>query len=55
MRTVLAALVTPVLKLTGFRFNKHYRYGSTRYHKAVYHCIDVVQANLWAGLPGVTP
>jgi hypothetical protein len=50
MRTLTAAIVTPVLKLTGFRFSKDYRWGVSRFHRAIYRCVDVVQANLWAGL-----
>jgi hypothetical protein len=50
MRTVTAALMVPVLKITGFRFSKDYRWGVTRLHRFVYRSVDVVQANLWAGL-----
>lgn len=50
MRTTLAALLVPVLKVTGFRFDKSYRHGDTAARRAVYRCVDVVQANVWAGL-----
>lgn len=50
MRTLTAALIAPVLKLTGLRFGKDYRYGTTHFHRTVYRCVDVVQANHWAGL-----
>lgn len=50
MRTVTAALLVLPLKLSGFRFDKNYRWGTTRWNRAVYRCVDVVQCNLWAGL-----
>lgn len=50
MRTFTARLITPALKLTGFRFSKDYRYGTTRGHRIVYRLVDVVAANLAAGL-----
>lgn len=50
MRTLTAALITPALKFTGFRFDKDYRWGTTAKHRLVYWLVDVVQANLWAGL-----
>jgi hypothetical protein len=48
MRTFTAALMTPALKLTGFRFSKEYRQGATATHRLVYWLVDVVQANVWA-------
>jgi len=50
MRTFTAALIAPALKLTGFRFSKDYRWGTTIKHRLVYRLVDVVQANIWAGV-----
>jgi len=50
IRITNAALVVPALKATGWRFPKTYRHGVTRWHRAVYACVDTVQANIWAGL-----
>jgi hypothetical protein len=50
MRTLTAALITPALKITGFRFSKDYRWGTTGFHRVIYRCVNTVQANLWAGL-----
>lgn len=51
IRTLTAIAVAPVLRITGFRFSKDYRLGTTSFHRAVYGCVDVVKANLIAGLP----
>jgi hypothetical protein len=45
IRTVNAYLLTPILKLTGFRFSKDYRYCSTIRHRLVYMVVDTVKAN----------
>ena len=50
MRTLLAYLVFPALKITGFRFSKLYRHGETLKHRIVYAAVDTVKANLLAGL-----
>lgn len=50
MRFLLAVLLVPFLKLTGYRFSKNFRYGVTRWHRIVYKCVDVVRANQLAGL-----
>jgi hypothetical protein len=50
MRDFNALLLVPVLKLTGFRFSKDYRYGTTLFHRLVYKTVNVVKANLTAGL-----
>lgn len=49
MRYILAALIAPFMRLTGFRFSKDYRHGTTRFHRAVYACIATVEANRRAG------
>jgi hypothetical protein len=48
MRTVTAAILAPVLAVTGFQFSKHYRWGTTRRHRVIYACVDTVGANLMA-------
>ena len=45
MRTLAAYLVSPALKLTGFRFSKDYRYGTTKFHKVIFTLVDTVKAN----------
>ena len=50
MRDLTAVLISPVLKLTGFRFNKDYRWGTTKFHRAVYATVNTVRANHLAGL-----
>lgn len=50
MRNITANLIAPFLKVTGFRFSKDYRWGTTRFHRAVYALVDTVGANLKAGL-----
>lgn len=47
---LMAYAVAPLLWLTGFRFSKDYRHGTTRFHRGVYACVDTVKANLIAGL-----
>lgn len=49
LRYLIAALIAPVMRLTGFYFSKDYRHGSTRFHRAVYACVDTVEANHRAG------
>jgi hypothetical protein len=50
MRTVVAMVLVPVMKLTGFRFSKDYRWEKTLYHKIVYRMVGTVGANVKAGL-----
>ena len=50
MRTFNAYLIAPILILTGFRFSKDYRWGVSRFHRAVYTCVNTVAANHIAGL-----
>lgn len=45
MRKLTAHLCIPVMRLTGFRFGKDYRWGTTLRHRVVYACVDVVFAN----------
>ena len=48
MRDLTAALIAPLLRLTGYRFSKSYRHGTSAYHRAVYACVNTVRANLRA-------
>ena len=50
MRTLTAIILAPIMKLTGFRFSKDYRRGTTAWHIFVYQYVDTVGANLRAGL-----
>lgn len=50
MRDLLAVLIAPAMRLTGFRFGKAYRHGDTRFHRAVRRCVNTVKANRRAGL-----
>jgi hypothetical protein len=50
MRTAVAMILVPVMKITGFRFSKSYRREETLYHKIVYRMVDTVGANIKAGL-----
>ena len=50
MRDILATIIAPFLKITGFRFSKEYRWGITRWHRIVYATVNTIQANLKAGL-----
>lgn len=50
MRDVLASVIAPMMRVTGFRFSKLYRHGATRYHRAVYAMINTVKANIEAGI-----
>lgn len=48
MRIATAHLIAPVLRATGFRFSKNYRWEITRFHSFVYRHVDVVLANVIA-------
>ena len=50
IRSINAHLIAPAMMLTGFRFSKDYRWGVSRYHRAVYAMVDTVGANWIAGL-----
>lgn len=49
MRNLLAHILAPVLRLTGFRFSKDYRYGITLGHRVIYTLVNTVKANILAG------
>ncbi len=50
IRLTAAYVISPALMLTGFRFSKDYRWGVSRFHRAVYATVDTVAANHIAGL-----
>ena len=45
-RRIAAHLITPILALTGFRFSKDYRHGTTFFKHLVYCFVDTVTANI---------
>jgi protein-disulfide isomerase-like protein with CxxC motif len=45
MRAVTAKAIAPILRATGFRFSKDYRWGVSRWHRAVYATVSTVRAN----------
>jgi hypothetical protein len=47
-REVLASLLAPIMRLTGFRFSKHYRWETTRFHAFVYRHVSTIKANTLA-------
>ena len=49
-REINAAILAPVMRLTGFRFSKDYRWGVSRWHRIVYAIVSTVSANYRAGL-----
>lgn len=51
-RTAVAYLIAPALMITGFRFSKDYRWGVSRFHRAVYAICNTVAANSIAGMQG---
>lgn len=50
MRKLLGLCCVPFMRLTGFRFSKDYRWGTTAWHILVYQHVDTVGANIRAGL-----
>lgn len=48
MRDLNGKLIAPVLRLTGFRFSKDYRWGTTVGHRVVYALVNTIRANLIA-------
>lgn len=47
-RTLTAYIAAPILAVTGFRFSKDYRWGASKFHRAVYAVVSTVQANILA-------
>ena len=50
IRTLTAMSIVPVLILTGYRFSKDYRRAEGGWKAVVYRWVDVVRANLLAGI-----
>lgn len=50
MRDMMATLIAPALKLTGFRFSKDYRWGTTVAHRLVSKVLNTTRANQIAGV-----
>lgn len=48
LRKFNAWWLAPVMRITGFRFSKDYRWEMTLYHTVVYHLVDTVGANVRA-------
>ena len=48
MRQLTPYIVAPFLRLTGYRFSKHFRWGTTFGHKLVYALVDTVGSNIRA-------
>jgi hypothetical protein len=49
MRNQTAKLLAPIMRATGFRFSKDYRWGTTLRHRMIYRCVNTVRANILAG------
>lgn len=45
MRIMTARLIAPILRLTGFRFSKHYRWGTRLHHRIIYRLTSTPLAN----------
>jgi hypothetical protein len=52
-RKTLGYLIAPVMAITGFRFSKHYRWGTNGFYRTVYAMVDTVGANYHAD--GIRP
>jgi hypothetical protein len=48
MRNLMANMLVPFMKLTGFRFSKNYRWEVSIFHSVVYRVVDTVGANIKA-------
>ncbi len=48
VRNITASMLVPAMKLTGFRFSKEYRWGTTVTKRFVYRFVNTIQANLKA-------
>ena len=48
MRKLIAKLLVPLMKITGFHFSKEYRWGSNSFYRFVYRYVDTVGANWMA-------
>jgi hypothetical protein len=48
LRQAVGVAISPVLAVSGFRFSKAYRWGVSRFHRAVYAACSTTTANRWA-------
>jgi len=48
IRTITATIIAPIIALAGFRFSKHYRWGTTRANRTIYALVDTIHANCLA-------
>ena len=48
MRELLAAIIVPVLIITGFRFSKEWRRAETGFKAMFFKHLNTTQANIWA-------
>ncbi len=48
MRNFTKYILAPILVLTGYRFSKDFRYGTTAFHRMVYALINTVGSNCQA-------
>jgi len=54
-RRINARCLSPILRATGFRFSRDYRWEITRFHASIYWLVDTVGANALAdGAKGYT-
>ena len=48
MRELFAAIIVPVLIITGFRFSKAWRQAETGFKAEIFKRLNTTQANIWA-------
>jgi hypothetical protein len=48
MRNFNARLLAPILRMTGYRFSKHFRWGTNFGHRITYRLVSTVMANIYA-------
>lgn len=48
IRSITALILAPAMRVTGFRFSRDYRHGTTVFHAAVYELVDTTTANIKA-------
>lgn len=49
-RVALGKAIAPIMRATGFRFDKSYRHAESGWKSWVYACVDVIGANFAAGM-----
>lgn len=48
MRELFAAIIVPVLIITGFRFSKEWRQAESGFKSEIFKRLNTTQANIWA-------